>query len=193
MLAELYDKIAADHVYHYKRFGKNPFQQADAVRAHEDATVELFEKWCPERRWVLDAGCGMGDLLLRIPGVGVEIAEPYLEVSRERGLEVQQGRIEDLPFEDEDFDVVICTDVLEHVVNIHAAVEELLRVLKDGGHIIVRVPDSEWVGKDERYGFVHLRILDEGTIRALFEVVFGCEVLDCFSADDVVHCVAQKC
>ena len=54
---------------------------------------------------------------------------------RWRGSEVnfQQGSIENIPFEDNTFDVISTTAVLEHVRNIGAMVEETARVLKPGG------------------------------------------------------------
>lgn len=45
-----------------------------------------------------------------------------------------------LPFPDAVFDVVLCTEVLEHLENDHDAIEELVRVLKPGGTMAVSVP-----------------------------------------------------
>lgn len=45
-----------------------------------------------------------------------------------------------LPFGDEAFDLVICSEVLEHIPDNHAAVAELVRVLKPGKDLIVSVP-----------------------------------------------------
>ena len=49
-------------------------------------------------------------------------------------------RTSDLPFEDGVFDLVICSEVLEHVVHHRSAVSEVVRVLKRGGHLVVSVP-----------------------------------------------------
>jgi 2-polyprenyl-3-methyl-5-hydroxy-6-metoxy-1,4-benzoquinol methylase len=188
-----YDRIAQDHVDYWRDTGRNPFQNSRVVTLNENNTVRLFEQHCSGA--VLDAGCGMGDLLLRIPGMGVEIAKPYLKVCRERGLRVRKAPIEDMPFGDETFGTVIATDVLEHVIDIHAATKELLRVAKPNGHIIVRVPDSETVEwqPDYVYRFTHLRILDEGTMCALFGHIFECEIVETLSAEGSLHVVARKC
>lgn len=45
-----------------------------------------------------------------------------------------------LPFPDHYFDVVICAEVLEHIHNQHAAVEQIIRVLKPSGLLVVSVP-----------------------------------------------------
>jgi len=48
--------------------------------------------------------------------------------------------IQDLPFEDAEFDVVLCNHVLEHVPDDHKAISEIYRVLKPGGFAIMQVP-----------------------------------------------------
>jgi SAM-dependent methyltransferase len=50
--------------------------------------------------------------------------------------------IVDIPFEDEQFDVILCNHVLEHVLNDTAALAELFRVLKPTGWAILQVPIS---------------------------------------------------
>lgn len=48
--------------------------------------------------------------------------------------------IKQLPFPDECFDLVICSEVLEHIRQHHIAVDELYRILKRGGELAVSVP-----------------------------------------------------
>ncbi len=45
-----------------------------------------------------------------------------------------------LPFQDNSFDLVICSEVLEHIPDDHAAIQELVRVLKPGRNLVVSVP-----------------------------------------------------
>jgi len=105
---------------------------------------------------VLDAGCGSGRHLcesFRTPGVevaGVDLnradlgkANGFLSLmAREqkgRWL-VAQADVTKLPFADGSFDVVICSEVLEHIKDNRTAVAELVRVLKPGGDLVVTVP-----------------------------------------------------
>jgi SAM-dependent methyltransferase len=53
-----------------------------------------------------------------------------------------------LSFEDSSFDTVLCTEVLEHVAKPHLAVEEMSRVLKPGGYLILSVPFIHWVHEE---------------------------------------------
>jgi SAM-dependent methyltransferase len=105
---------------------------------------------------ILDAGCGSGRHLcepFRTPGInvtGVDLkwddlckARGYLSLmaGEESGRWVlSQADVTQLPFTDGSFDVVICSEVLEHIKNDQAAVAELVRVLKPEGDLIVTVP-----------------------------------------------------
>ncbi len=105
---------------------------------------------------VLDAGCGSGRHLcesFRTPGVdvaGVDLnrddlgkAKGFLSLmakeQKGRWL-VAQADVTKLPFADGSFDVVICSEVLEHIEDNRTAVAELVRVLKPGGDLVVTVP-----------------------------------------------------
>jgi len=194
-----YDQIARDHIAYWRETGRNPFQDEGTLQRNENETVELIKKYLPEEHLLLDAGCGMGDLLMRFPEgreqihYGVDMSKDYVEVAHERGLKVYEARIEKMPFIRNVFDVVVCTDVLEHVLDLNAAVKELLRVLKPGGVLIVRTPNEEALRvNDEPYEFVHLRRFDEPTFRLLFGKIFGCEVLEVVAHGDVIHAVAGK-
>jgi SAM-dependent methyltransferase len=95
---------------------------------------------------VLDLGCGAGGFLtaLRDAGaepVGVEIAEAAAERARATGIEVRllepDGTI---PAAHGEFDLVWCSEVLEHIPDVGAALFEVRRVLKPGGRLLVTVP-----------------------------------------------------
>lgn len=53
---------------------------------------------------------------------------------------VLQGNALTLPFSDKSFDKIVCSEVLEHVLDDDHAVKELFRVLKDDGELAVSVP-----------------------------------------------------
>jgi SAM-dependent methyltransferase len=103
-------------------------------------------------RSLLDAGCGDGRYFHVIAAdppterlVGCDISERILATARETaarvGLspELVRANIESLPFEDESFDVVLCTQVLEHLLSPGEGVRELARVLRPGGVLLLSV------------------------------------------------------
>jgi SAM-dependent methyltransferase len=119
---------------------------------------------------VLDAGCGSGRTLQELVGYGevhgIEL-DPYAaEVARSRGYgEVCVGRLEELPWGDDSFDLITCLDVIEHTADDRATLSELRRVAKPGAWLLVTVPAYEalWSLHDEanhhyrRYGRRGLR------------------------------------
>lgn len=192
---ENYDRIAADHLAWWEKTGNNPFQDPDILKSNEDFTVGLINEYAAEGS-MIDVGCGMGDLLMRFPSrprCGIDISSGYLKVARARGLEVTEAAVENIPYLADTFDVVVATDILEHVLDVNAALKEMLRILRPGGTVVARVPDMEpvaWEG--QKYEFVHLRIFDEGTLRILFNKIFGCDVLRCVRDQNTIHIVGRK-
>jgi SAM-dependent methyltransferase len=105
---------------------------------------------------VLDAGCGGGRHLCEafrthdVEVAGVDLgwddlckARGFLSLmARERPGRwvVSQADVTKLPFADASFDIVVCSEVLEHVEESRTAVSELVRVLKPGGDLVVTVP-----------------------------------------------------
>ncbi len=107
----------------------------------DDIESGLVLPHCPGNT-VLDAGCGTGLILERVDSVarravGVDLSSGMLTKARERGLEVVQGSLTDLPFGDHAFDLVFSFKVLAHVESIAAAVRELSRVTRPGGRLFL--------------------------------------------------------
>ena len=106
---------------------------------------------------ILDVGCGEGrhifgamDAQSGLNLFGVDMDIPSLEKSNE-GLDFfremdfnlvkfLQGSIYNLPFQDNELDVVICSEVLEHLEDYNKAIQEIHRVLKPGGYFLASVP-----------------------------------------------------
>lgn len=87
-------------------------------------------------RRVLDAGSGHGDYAAVIAApevVCVDQSEAAVEAARARGLEAHVADLQELPFADAEFDVVICNHVLYHLPDRDRAIGELARVLRPGG------------------------------------------------------------
>jgi ubiquinone/menaquinone biosynthesis C-methylase UbiE len=98
---------------------------------------------------VLDAGCGTGLILRHLPvgSTGLDINPRNLTMVAQRipNATLVLGDLEALPFAPGDFATVVCTEVLEHVPDISAALAEIRRVLRPGGYLLGSVPADSWL------------------------------------------------
>ena len=96
---------------------------------------------------ILDVGCGGGILTEEIAKMGfiptgIDPSEQSLNIAvkhaKESNLKIkyEKGTGENLPFQNNSFDVVFCCDVLEHVRDLPKVISEISRVLKNGGLFI---------------------------------------------------------
>jgi len=107
----------------------------------DDLEVELVRRYCGGGT-LLEAGCGTGLILNRLAphceaAVGVDLSAGMLSHAAGRSLTVVQGQLDDLPFADGSFDTVCSFKVLAHVRPIQRAMEEMARVTRPGGHMLL--------------------------------------------------------
>lgn len=184
-----YRKISEDHLESLRRNGTNPFIPEDLWVEFEKSTAELVKKYSKQGDRVLDVGVGLGRLLSQFPYLeryGMDISFGYLEIAQSRGINVCYALVEDMPYREGLFDLVVCTDVLEHVFDLKVCCENILSVLKTGGILIIRVPFrenlSQYLEVTYPYKYVHLRNFDVYSLRLLFERIFGCEYIEMATA-----------
>jgi 2-polyprenyl-6-hydroxyphenyl methylase / 3-demethylubiquinone-9 3-methyltransferase len=112
----------------------------------------------PQGLSVLDVGCGGGLLseefaMLGCQVTGVDRSVPTLAAARAHaargGLDIRylEGDAARLPFDDEQFDVACCCDVLEHVDDVGRVVAEIARVLRPGGVFFFDTINRTWRSK----------------------------------------------
>ena len=182
---ENYEKISQDHLISFRKNGLNPFIQEDLWIECENSTRKLIEKYSKRRDRILDVGCGLGRLLSpfsQLERYGLDISFGYLKIAQSKGIEVCYSLIEDMPYMSEYFDVIVCTDVLEHVLDLNVCSSKILSVLKKGGIMIVRIPYKEDLSRysdpSYPYKYCHMRAFDGKTLKKLFEQILGCKVLE---------------
>lgn len=107
---------------------------------------------------VLDVGTGTGSNLRMLYELGfdrvlgLDQSREAIRFCAEKGLgAVERGDVRALPFPDRQFDLVLATDIIEHVDDDLSALRELRRVLKPKGHLLLTVPAFEllWGLQDE--------------------------------------------
>lgn len=126
--------------------------------------------WSPGR--ALDVGCAGGGNTAVLRGLGwsvsgLEYSPTGAEIAASRGLAVVRGDATRLPFPDATFDLVMATDVWEHIEDDRAVADETVRVLRPGGRLLVAVPCSMklWSGHDVALG--HFRRYERDQLAAL--------------------------
>lgn len=112
---------------------------------------------------ILDVGCGDGFFLELLRGLGfnnlsgIDLSVPMARRAQEKGLCVLKANIYDL-MDEEDYDLILLMDLLEHLDRPHAGLEKVHRALKTGGVLFMNIPvcDSiqkrarRWIGIESR-------------------------------------------
>src|SRR5262245_12360668 len=99
---------------------------------------------------VLDAGCGVGGLTRSLVAAGARVVA--LDVGAQLAATTKQryqcdaivGTISTLGVRSNTFDAVLSSEAIEHTADPAAAVLELYRVVKPGGHLVVSTPNRLW-------------------------------------------------
>ncbi len=110
--------------------------------------VKLIESFGSETKMLLDIGCGTGEFLnaAKLSGWTVEGLEPG-DSARNYGITNYNLKVNELEYLNElcsnSFDVITMWHVLEHVPNLHETIQQLKRILKNNGTIVIAVPNCE--------------------------------------------------
>jgi ubiquinone/menaquinone biosynthesis C-methylase UbiE len=133
----------------------------------------------PPDSYVLDVGCNTGVMALPLMlhkncyVKGIDLVPEIVEKAVKAGIPAQQGEAEDLSrFKDNTFDVVICSEVLEHLYDPLPAIKEAYRVLKKGGKYIATLPAPEGDMCKDMLGDYHQKNYSYHEINDLFKSVF---------------------
>ena len=126
---------------------------------HAIVREALLETGLTSASSVLDAGCGTGQNLVslvehnNLEAFGFDISTHAASFWPRRGLtRVCVSSVNEIPFMDESFDVVVSVDVLEcKAVDEIAAYSEMWRVLKPGGILLLVVPAYEWLLSEDHH------------------------------------------
>ena len=114
-----------------------PLQRAWQRRRHEIVTRQAGTG-----QRIVDIGCGSSRILRDLPGaIGIDLSFPKLRYMRRYGIPLVHGSIFALPLRDQSADVVVCSEVIEHVPAGPTPFAEMARVLRPGGILVLGTPD----------------------------------------------------
>lgn len=122
-----------------------------------DIIFKLIKNY-PEDTDILEVGCSGGALIGFLKGQGfrrlqgIDIDERAIEICRQKGIaDVHVGNAESTWFKDQQFDMIIASDILEHIKDEDKALREWNRILKKDGELLIFVPAFQflWSRHDE--------------------------------------------
>ena len=119
----------------------------DWVREVRDLELAEIREFLPPAGRVLDFGAGTGQQALRLQELGFDVDAVDLESSphlQKRVFPVRNYDGHTLPFPDAHFDVVMSSNVLEHVYDLDRVLLEHARVLKPHGLMLHVLPSASW-------------------------------------------------
>jgi len=115
--------------------------------------IEKLAKGQPQHK-ILEVGCGGGHILRRFPNnqlVGTDVSGAMIQKSRRnlRGYDVtlHRGELHELELPKQGFDRIICSEVLEHVVNPGEFLAQIPTLLAPHGRVIITIPHDAWIDR----------------------------------------------
>ncbi|QED28693.1 class I SAM-dependent methyltransferase [Microvenator marinus] len=140
---------------------KRSFSSPISVKRREEV-LDTFEEHRQLNR-ILDIGCGQAHFLDQAlerdwETFGTEFTEDAVVLARQYGHQMHQGPLNTANYDSNFFDVVIYTEVIEHIDNHAEEIPEILRVLRPGGIIYVTTPNFDSFSRrvlGERWSVIH--------------------------------------
>jgi SAM-dependent methyltransferase len=137
--------------------------------------LELMKSF-PRNSRILDIGCSGGVLIESLIGAGyknvygIDASSHSIDVCISRGIvNVLVEDASETTFTEKSFDVLLCSDVLEHIRDDEKAVREWSRILKDNGTVICFVPAFNFLWTAHDTMNMHYRRYTETSLRDVFQ------------------------
>ncbi len=166
--------------YYSSQFTYNDGKQNEnVIRKQSKCILSSLKKLSNNAQTICDVGSGYGYFMdeARKKGYIVEGVEPSIQLAdytfKKYQLPVYSGNLASYIIKNNNqFDIVTCIHVIEHVVNIKEFISQLVRLVKPGGVLFIETPNSDshllYVEKDE-YTFLippeHLWLLSKDSIK----------------------------
>lgn len=118
------------------------------ARIRFDIVVNFIKPFLKKTSKILDIGCYTGDLLKILTQgsdyYGVDNDESALRIARERGAKtfLVDFEIQKLPFENQKFDIIIATEILEHLKDPEKLIVQIKNLLAEHGAVIISLPNE---------------------------------------------------
>ncbi len=120
----------------------------------EIKSLSILKKIITRNNRILDVGCGKGRIIEELKKVrgtevfGIDVSRKSVDICKKKGLNVKRADAEKMPFPSSSFEIVYAGEVIEHLYNPDAFLEESWRVLKERGRLLITTPNlSNWYNR----------------------------------------------
>jgi len=182
-LKNIWSQVPPD--YYEKGIARNFFQKLWHIRKWM-VVKKIIKGTKPPS--VLDVGCASGWLAARVAKTlpessvtGVDVSQKMIDYAKAVHPDINfvHADAHKLPFPNESFDLIICTETLEHVINPLGVLMEIKRCLADNGEVIVSMDSGNWLfnlawffwtkTKGKVWQGAHLHKFDRKKLKKLFK------------------------
>lgn len=157
------------------------------------------EMWNAEFQNILEIGCASGGILGAFAEhgyqvTGIDLDDKFLEYGRNRGLNLLQGHSSELVSQNQKYDLIILSHVLEHFLDLEQELSVIASLLNQNGKLYIQVPGIKMIEQGHYdYNFqlylqnAHVRHFSLGTLEDVlenygFELIIGNEMVEAMFA-----------
>jgi len=121
-----------------------------------ESEIDAIKKILPDFNEAVEIGVGSGRFAAPL-GIrsGLEPSKKMAHIAEGRGISVTEGEAENMPFDDESFDLALMVTTLCFLDDVERAFSEVFRILKPGGYFI-----NGFVDRDSRLGRTYQKFKD---------------------------------
>jgi len=139
-------KGVMDINYHYGRKKRIDYRYRLRRRTYE--VIEVIKKFFTYPTNILDMGAADGLMLSKVKKqfpnsecLGIEYSSDLIASNKDGKIKIIQGDVQQLTFDDNSFDIIIATAIIEHLAEPEKMIAEAYRVLKKEGLLIITTPN----------------------------------------------------
>jgi ubiquinone/menaquinone biosynthesis C-methylase UbiE len=169
-----------DFVVNYEQIAYDDIKSGYTPIEVKNFLIDYCNKIITNLGTIIDIGCGNGYILWKLKAkekIAIDIALTNLTQIPNYITRICCNA-ENIPLDDEIADYIICTDVFEHVQDEKKLSNEIKRLLKKGGKLILACPFKQdlsiyktdaYIKNNKQYKYVHLRSIDDKMILENFK------------------------
>jgi ubiquinone biosynthesis O-methyltransferase len=161
------EKIGSEKELFYDRFSKDWETKINNLETNKRLKVvfdDLINTKELKNVKFLEVGCGLGyfsnkAFRLGAKVTGIDIGSSLVSINKKKTPKgnFKVASASNLPFKNNQFDIVLSTEVIEHVDNQKKALSEMIRVLKKGGILVITTPNKIFKPLFDFLSFVKIR------------------------------------